>query len=268
MNFVVRNSPSPGAMLSKSNNANMLFYLEEAESLGDRQMKFQDFRKLVCEKYHTSSGNDRTVYPLMKNLGFLQYDSWVDCSRFFTKNGKTYARLLKAVSDISEKEDVGDEEKAQAIQQICAMMERVVYRGVWIMLTEKPPQEVSYRETMLHLLHYLLQFNSIDKNEFAYFLYGLQKEISSDEFTETIEKYRIGKETLEYTVDVYDKTVNGAQLRKQKKGSLTCYGYLMGVLHKAGIVYAPERNMKKFCLNEDKRFDIQNLLKKAGARNV
>ena len=145
MNFVVRNSPSPGAMLSESNHESMLCYWEEAETLGDQQMKFQEFRKLVCDKHHTSPGNDRTVYPLLKNLGFLQYDAWMNANHFFTPNGRAYVKLLKGVRDIEQKEDAGEYERTKALEKLQAMMEKLVYRGVWIMLTEKPPKEVSYR---------------------------------------------------------------------------------------------------------------------------
>ena len=268
MNFVVRNSPSPGAMLSDSNHESILWYLEEAENLGNRRMKFQEFRKVVCDKHHTSQGNDRTVYPLLKNLGFLQYDAWMDTSHFFTSNGKAYVKLLKSIRDIEQKEDIEEDERKKVLEKLHAMMEKIVYRGVWIMLTEKPPKEVSYRGTVLHLLSYLLQFDSIDKMEFAYFLYGLQNEISLGELADTIHRYRIGQEMLEYTVDVYDKTVDGTQLRKRKKGSLTCYSYLMNLLQKAGIVYAPEENTKKFCLEEEKRKELQDMLEKAGVQHV
>ena len=268
MNFVVRNSPSPGAMLSESNHESMLCYWEEAETLGDQQMKFQEFRKLVCDKHHTSPGNDRTVYPLLKNLGFLQYDAWMNANHFFTPNGRAYVKLLKGVRDIEQKEDAGEYERTKALEKLQAMMEKLVYRGVWIMLTEKPPKEVSYRGTILHLLRYLLQFDSIDKMEFAYFLYGLQNGVSREEFADAIHRDRIGEEALEYTVDVYDKTADGIQLRKRKKGSLTCYGYLLSLLEKAGIVYAPDGNTKKFCLEEGKRRDIQDMLEKAGVQHV
>lgn len=277
IDIIVKNAHSPGAKLSDSNNQSILFYYEEVMSSPEKRIAFIEFKKHIAQKYNTSEGNDRTIYPFLRELGFVQYDDDIVYGSFFTTLGMMYVKLIQAAMRIHNCSYIPSKQKDILLEHLTKMISYVVYRGVWVMLAER--NTANYRSTLLSMIRYLLRYDTIDKNEFAYMLScESNPEISQDSIKDNILKYRNGQLQIHFMTDVKEKR-GGFSERTQKKGSFSCYSYLINLLNQSGIVYKKEKtseaaigicSISRYYLSNSNimKKSLYELLDKAGIKYV
>ena len=256
VNIIVHNPPSSGANLSENTEKSILCYAAFVEANINSIKPFSEFRKEVSAQTGTNIKNDRTIYPMFKYLGLISYDKLeeLNYSHFFTPTGIAYVKFLRLKWQMQNayNNNPNDKNLYISIKKVERLINEVIFHGLQHLFQSYDNNTVSYRGWLIILIKFLLKFNSINKDEFAYLVYFCeQKKQDVHELEEVIKEYRRGKIKFSIIVDAYDKT-KGATVRKRAKiTNLTAFGYQMSLLAGAGIV--SEKEDRRFYLNEDSR---------------
>ena len=239
MKIKIQNCSSPGASFTKNTNQVILSIYEWLEENPNLEISFKDFRMKIEHDKHVNDNNNRNIYPLLKNYGFINYSKGltINTDGFFTKTGLAYVKTLQMI-DLIEKSDNPKNIKLDALQKASVIISDILYDGLYNLLSK----DVSYKEVLLDFSRFLINFGKINKIEFALMLYA-KNTYNSDMFVEIkpiIEQYR--KNTLNIDVDVTVR--NDLEIREKTNSSkrdeglgfLSSYNYFTGLFYQASLI--------------------------------
>lgn len=261
MDFVVKNAPSPGASMTLHTDNSILAYYELCQDFSDKYATFAELRADIAAIKHTNPKNDRTIFPLLKNLGFVSYEKQVPLSYkdFFTNDGLQYIRVLQLEKTLPLATAFTEAQKVAALKKAKLLKEELLFKGLMSALLNHA-SDMTYRDGLLTIIAFLLRYNSYDKPEFAYAIYCMDNNIAISEADQIVHAYRNQKIDLTFKVDAYVKK-HGADVRtiSDDTSKFTCYTYLSGLLIATAIVRKDAQ--KHNVLNEERRADLEYLLR-------
>ncbi len=254
MDIIVRNTPSPGSSFTQNTKNSIISYYEYCQEHIHESGAFRDYRNYVCTEKNTNAKNDRTIFPLLKNLGFMIYNPHdiIKYSKLFTPKGIALVKTFIMEQKLEEKKDsLPSDNYYESKKHINNAIEELIFDGIWNAIKEHP--EMTYRDVLILSIQFLLKYNSFDKVEFCYMLYCSQNNITNyAESEQIIQQYRAGHLEINVKSDTYDKKTGDASQRKISGiDSITCYTYIANLLSNAGIV--DKKNKKRFELRSSNK---------------
>lgn len=241
MKLVVKNCSSPGASFTDNTNYVILSCYEWVLAYPDEVKPFVNFRKEVAKAKKFNDNNARNIFPLLKNCGFVNYEkgSSIQYKYFFTNVGLAYCKALEAIKKISNDETYSKYQKQEAINKLQSVNEKIIYSGM-IKLLKIP--DSNYREAFLTFIKCFLEFEKMNKYEFAYMLHEMEGQ-SPDVITsmrDNILAYRNGELDFEVEVDVRNdndiKAKSNQDRRQEGIGFLTAFSFFTALLTQAGLI--------------------------------
>lgn len=210
-----------------------------------------------------NDNNSRNIYPLLKNGGLIRYENRgsLATKNFFTRTGQAYVTAMDVKRILSESEQYTDEQKRTALQKLDAIASEIIRTALLNILKNK---ELNYVDPFREFMTFILDYNKINKTEFAYYLYERK---FSDATTalknaeRNVNAYRAGNLKFDIKVNVRndiklrEKTKNDK--RKEGLSFLTSYTYFSGLLLQADIVTKEDGYL---ILKEECRAELIRLL--------
>lgn len=257
----IENTSSPGASFTPNTNYVLLKTYEWICEHSGIELPFKQFRMRLQSEKGINDNNNRNIYPLLKNGGLASYEKGgkIKVDRFYTNTGLAYVKTLQAMT-ILEESEYEKEQKDAAAKKFESILEEIV-SGVLKNIMHQP--DVNYVEPFQDLIHFLLRFEKISKEEFAYLLFEKQEHgmgKSLDSISEAIQAYRCGDMKIDVHVNVRNdkkiREVTNMDKRKEGLAFLTSYGYFISLLQQAGLV---KKDDKYYVVNEAKRTILEEL---------
>lgn len=237
MQININNCSSPGASFTDNTNKVILSCYEWVTEHHGEIKPFIDFRREVSRAKGFNDNNARNIYPLLQNVGFVSYERGanLEYDRFFTSSGEAYAKTI-ATEYLILNSEYGEYEKNQSIKKLHQVRRLLIYQGLVRLLSK----ESNYKNEMQKFLKFILEFNKINKTEFAYLLYALSKSFTLNEIKVAIDSYRNGEEPINVVVsvrnDIEVREKTGNNERKEGLSFLTSYSYFCGLFEQAGLI--------------------------------
>lgn len=88
-------------------------------------LSFREFRSLIEKDKKVNDNNNRNIYPLLKNCGFINYEKGENLvtEHFFTNKGLAYVKALETV-ELLKTSDYSNDKKEQSFVQIHEILEQ------------------------------------------------------------------------------------------------------------------------------------------------
>lgn len=261
MKIKIENCSSPGASFTSNTNQVILFIYDWLIENKNQVISFKEFRKRIEIDKKVNDNNNRNIYPMLKNFGFIDYSkgSTINTNKFFTNTGLAYVKTLQMI-DLIEKDVCVENKKSKAIDKACEVKSDIIYDGLKILLSN---EDVSYRNVLLDFVKFLIVFKKINRVEFAYLLYA-RSSFEGDileNMSSIINQYRNREIDIEVDVSVRNdldlREHTHATKRNEGLGFLTSYNYFTGLLNQAGLI-AKEKDY--FIILETKTEKLKKLL--------
>ena len=263
MKIVIRNTSSPGASFTDNTNEVLLKTYEWILAHQNLEISFRDFRSRLEQEMNINDNNNRNIYPLLKNAGMAEYEKGgtINVSSFFTNTGVGYVETLKLIKMINSG-NYNDEQKSFAIKKSEEILQEIVYKGL---LNIIGVNDTNYVQPLKDLICFLINYEKISKEEYAYFLYERSNNDSTSatlsNIKNNIEKYRKSEIIFEVEVEVRNDTEireeTNADNRKEGLSYLTSFTYFTGLLQQAGMTY---KDGKYFVLSPNKKAYAKKLI--------
>lgn len=256
MEITIENCPSPGAQFSENTNKVLKLIYHWILDNDFPELEFIEFRRKLAG-IGINDNNARNIYPLMKNSGFIDYSSRgiLDTSKFFTPKGNAYILILETLLLIEESGNQNDKSKS-AIILFRKILEELIYDGVEKIINNN---KINYKEGLRWFLMFLLEYEKINKNEFAYMVYQMKHD-SSDWVVASksiIERYRDGLIDINVNVEVHNdnniKEKTGVETRLEGIGFFTAYNYYYPLVIHSGIA---DKNGEYCYLKDRKKLEL------------
>ncbi|WP_308511490.1 hypothetical protein [uncultured Veillonella sp.] len=253
MEITIENCSSPGAQFSENTNNVLKLIYHWILDNDFPELEFIEFRRKLAG-IGINDNNARNIYPLMKNSGFIEYSSRgiLDTSKFFTSKGKAYILILETLLLI-ESENQNDKSES-AILLLRKILEELIYDGV-----EQIINNAKYKEGLRWFLMFLLEYEKINKNEFAYMVYQM-KHTPGEWIVVSkpiIEQYREGLIDINVKVEVHNdnkiKEKTGYETRLEGIEFFTAYNYYYPLVIHSGIAY---KDGAYCCLKDREKLEL------------
>lgn len=259
----IENTSSPGASFTDNTNDVLLKINDWIKQNEDLVLPFKEFRITLQREKGINDNNSRNIYPLLKNGGLIQYENRgsLATKNFFTKTGQAYVAALDTKQILSKSEQYTDEQKRIASQKLDAIVSEIIRGALSKILKNK---ELNYVNPFREFMAFILNYNKINKTEFAYYLY--ERKYSDVAATlKSIEQnvldYRAGNLEFDINVNVRNdinlRERTNSDKRKEGLSFLTSYTYFSSLLLQADIVTKKDGY---FVLKEERRTELIKLL--------
>ena len=190
MQITIENCSSPGAHFSDNTNEVLVKIHKWINDNNEPTLLFYEFRKRLEREKGINNNNGRNIFPLLKNCGFAEYTPGeiLDTSCFFTSKGLAYVTGLESLKLI-EQGEYTIEQKRKAAENMERVLQELIYDGVAKLLRNT---ESNYREGMKWFIMFLLEYGKVDRNEFAYMVYQMNRDENNwqEKTRPVIEGYR------------------------------------------------------------------------------
>lgn len=247
MHIEINNCSSPGAHFSDNTNEVLLKLDDWITEHNEPCLKFIEFRKKTSKDKKFNDNNARNIYPLLKNCGFITYQKGddIDTKTFFTNRGKAYIKALETKKMISES-NYSQSKKNIVNQKIDNILEDLIFEAVVKLIDNA---ELNYTESLKWFLMYLIEFDKIDKNEFAYMVFIMQNNVGTKnwktQIKEIVTSYRKGEIEINVKVRVRNddkiKIKSGQSTRVEGISYFTAFSFYSGLVQQAGIIRKENR---------------------------
>lgn len=265
MIIVINNTSSPGASFTENTNSVLLKTYDWVCKNSNLKVTYKDLRTHLEDEYGINENNNRNIFPLLKNMGFVEYEKNItfDAIDIFTNEGIGYIKTLLFIKDLEENDTLSDLQKISAIKKCRELLEEIIYNGLKGMFEKN---EAKYISPFKEFIMYMLEYKKISKEEYAYFLYERFKSNSLDEALKkiktNIDKYRNKEITFETEVEVRNDNNIKAETKQDKRKEaltyLTSYGYFTNLLEESGLI---EKDRNYYSLISNKQSKIEELIK-------
>lgn len=241
MKILVHNPSSPGASFTENTNSVLLEINEWIACNQGKVLPFIDFRHALVSDKGLNDNNNRNIFPLLRNCGFVKYgNSDLIVDNFYTNRGKAFIEVIKLLSDL-ECSEIQDEKTVSSIKKLKVIVENMIFWGLCNLMEKS---NASYKASFHDTIIYLCNYGKIDKKEFAFLMDERLKHNDILDCLESmknnIDSYRQGSIDIEVDVEVRNDTdireVSNKSQRKEGIAFLTAFGYYVGMLSQAGLI--------------------------------
>lgn len=209
-----------GSSLSPTRCDQIVQVYEMLELFGNKNLTYIDIqeeaqkRKLFGETNAKSA--IRTFFPLLKKIGFVNYDGTFFANKCFTELGTQFVLACRALNNVSEDTPSKDE----VIARLKNIKQNAQKQGLVTMYHNKEYED----HNMWVAIKLLKEFPILNWNVFLYALHFLESGMTIDEAIEEIKKNKRNIDTIQFVNEEGDKLPN------------TCYSYLRSFLEESGII--------------------------------
>ena len=256
MKIKINNCSSPGASFTANTEKVMLACYDWIQENKDEHKDFIDFRKEVSKAKNFNDNNARNIYPLLLKAGFIDYmpKTKLEYKKFFTKLGAAYIKSIQLIQSINNSEDYDKKQKLLAIKEATNIKEEIVYSGLINLIKT----DSNYKKELKEMIRFLINYEKINKFEFAYMLYTLQNEKRMD--VNKINLYRNNDITIEVEIEVRNDIDIRNEMgitRIEGIDYLTSYSYFTSILEQCGLII---KNKDYFEININNKGKLTKLL--------
>lgn len=227
-----------GSSLSSTRCDQIVQVYEMLELFGSKSLTYIDIqeeaqkRKLFGETNAKSA--IRTFFPLLKKIGFVNYDNEFDANRCFTELGTQFVLACRALHNVSEDTPNRDE----IISHLVNIKQNAQKQGLVLMYLNADYK----RHNMWIALKLLKELPVLNWNEFLYALHCIENDITIEEAIEDIKQNKKEIDEIEFVNEKDEKLPN------------ICYSYLRSFLEEAGLIQKVNSNESKLINSSDKIF--------------
>lgn len=251
----ITNPSSPGASFTKNTNEVLLKTYRYIKDNINLILSFNELRKVLANELGINDNNNRNIYPLLKNMGFVKYDnkSKFTIKKFFVDKGLAYVKTLDLLAELSNI-DIDKVIMEKIDKEIKVLLSKIIHLGL-VELISKP--ELNYYTPFVDIIKYLTYYGKISKEEYA--LLVSQKITKSDSFrleqiNQLVTDYRGNKIDFDIRVKVRnDLDIRKSSNKKHREEGLpylTSYGYFISLLKQAGIVVDDDKGYSRLLDNQ------------------
>lgn len=229
-----------GSSLSPIRCNQIVQVYEMLEQFGSRTLTYIDIqeeaqkRKLFGETNAKSA--IRTFFPLLKKIGFVNYDDSFSASDCFTELGTQFVLACRALNNVSDKTP----HREEVLARLENIKQSAQKQGLVIMYLNKEFEN----HNMWVAIKLLKTFTVMNWNMFLYALHCLEDGLSLEGAIEKINN-NINE-------------INSIQFVNEDGGKLpnTCYSYIRSFLEEAGIIKKVNSKESELVNPSDKIFTI------------
>lgn len=255
MEIVIENCSSPGAHFSDNTNNVILKIYDWLVKNHFPTITFTKLKNRIGEENSINDNNARTIYPLLRNCGFVEYQGRtqeeIDTNNFFSTFGLAYINALKL------KKTIIDNNIKEALKSVDNIIGLMIFEALKNLLGNK---ELNYSESFRWFLMFLDCYKKINIQEFAVMVYVMTENPNNwkDKIDGLISQYRDGKLDLEIKIKVRnDKKIqesSGEKFRNESIKFFTSFNYYATLLVQAGLIVKNENNY--FSVSEKNKIEI------------
>ena len=238
MKITIENTSSPGASFTPNTNEVLLKTYQWIKEHPGVHCTYHEFRMSLQRDKGVNDNNNRNIHPLLKNCGFVYYETRgsISVDQFFTRTGLAYIKTLETLQLV----DYTPTQRREAKQKLESIQKDLVYKALTALFKE---QDLNYIEPLKEFLSFALFFGKISKPEFAYYLYAKKQGIDITNLAniqDTISSYRDG--LIEFEVDVSVRNDidlrerSRTERRKEGLSYLTSFTYFSSLMIQSGIM--------------------------------
>lgn len=242
MKITIENTSSPGASFTPNTNEVLLKTYQWIKEHPGVHCTYHEFRMSLQRDKGVNDNNNRNIHPLLKNCGFVYYETRgsISVDQFFTRTGLAYIKTLETLQLVDDNSDYTPTQRREAKQKLESIQKDLVYKALTALFKE---QDLNYIEPLKEFLSFALFFGKISKPEFAYYLYAKKQGIDITNLAniqDTISSYRDG--LIEFEVDVSVRNDidlrerSRTERRKEGLSYLTSFTYFSSLMIQSGIM--------------------------------
>ena len=174
MQIDIKNPSSPGAHFSDNTNSVLLkihAWIKEHKGL---QISFREFRTRLENDMNVNDNNNRNIFPLLKNGGLVQYEKGGDIlvDNFYTNTGLAYVKTLELLNLLKQDTKYTRDQVIAVENKFNEILQEIIY-GTLLKIVNT--SGLNYVEPLQDMIHFLLKFDKINKEEYAYLLFERQQ---------------------------------------------------------------------------------------------
>ena len=232
-----------GSSLSSIRCNQIVQVYEMRELLGNKLLTYIDIQEEAQKQQLFGETNAksaiRTFFPLLKKIGFVNYDDTFRANECFTELGILFVLACRAINNVSDKTP----HKDIVLERLVNIKQCAQKQGLVEMYLNKEYEN----HNMWVALKLLKAFTIINWNYFLYALHCLEIGFSLDDAIEEIKKVKDQIDTITFVNEEGEKLPN------------TCYSYIRSFLEEAGIIKKVGSKESALVNPSDKIFTIITL---------
>lgn len=213
------------------------------EHLGGKLLTYIDIQEEAQKQQLFGETNAksaiRTFFPLLKKIGFVNYDDEFRANECFTELGILFVLACRAISNVSEKMP----HKDIILERLVNIKQCAQKQGLVAMYLNKEYEN----HNMWVALKLLKTFSVMNWNFFLYALHCLETGLSVDEAIVEIRKVKDKIDEIKFVNEEGEKLPN------------TCYSYIRSFLEEAGVIKKVGSKESALVNPSDKIFTIITL---------
>ena len=173
MNFIITNPRSPGTKFNEYTDNIILACYKILNSKTSEHGAYKDLRIELEAAGVSKNTYLRNIFSFLKFCGFVFYERGIDINykNFFTKLGYMYIETIKTEHLIISNNEMEEMKKKNALMEVDKMKSILILEGIKNILSSS---DCTYVNVFRNIINFLLEFNSIDENEFALLLFKQQ----------------------------------------------------------------------------------------------
>ncbi len=224
-----------GSSLSSMRCSQMILVYEMLENMGTKKITYKTIqeeasrRNLFGSTYAQSA--IRTFFPLLKKIGFVNYDETFAANSCFTDLGTQFILACRALENVTDKTPHRNEIVAR-LKDIKRNAQRIGLINMY-----NNPEYKSHN--MWVALKLLKELKVMDWNEFLYAIHYLEQGKTMDDIIDDIKSNKKKIDLIEF-VGENDKALPS-----------TSYTYIRGYLEEAGLISKVSPNESKLLEDAD-----------------
>ena len=257
MQIEIFNTSSPGASFTDNTNSVLLKIFEWIKEHPGLNISFKEFRVRLENDKEVNDNNNRNIFPLLKNGRLVQYEKGGEIlvDKFYTNTGLAYVKTLELLNLIKQDHKYTKDQVIASENKLNEILQNIIYGAL---LNIVNTNDLNYVEPFQDMIQFLLKFQKISKEEYAYLLFERQR---SDIFTslnaiaDNIHKYRANEIKIETSVtvrnDIEIQQRTSSKNRQEGLSFLTSYGYFVSLLNQAGLIAKQDKYYAMFSNKRD-----------------
>lgn len=242
MQIKIFNTSSPGASFTNNTNSVLLKIFEWIQEHPGLNISFKEFRVRLENDKEINDNNNRNIFPLLKNGKLVQYEKGENIlvDEFYTSTGLAYVKTLELLNLIKQDYKYTKDQIIASENKLNEILQDIIYGALLNIVNN---EDLNYVEPFQDMIHFLLKFQRINKEEYAYLLFERQQ---LDIFTSlniianNINKYRSREIKIEASVtvrnDIEIQQKTKSKNRQEGLNFLTSYVYFVNLLNQAGLI--------------------------------
>lgn len=224
-----------GSSLSYTRCYQIVQVYDMLEQLGDTYISYVGIQQRAKDRNlfgETSADSAiRTIFPLLKKIGFVKYDEEFMASECFTKLGKAFALTCRAYNNALATATLNKD----IVTKLLELKKNIQKQGLLVMY-QNPECSNHNIWVALKLL------KELDTIHWNYFIYALYLMDEGKNINETIEKIKLKS-----------KEIKEAIFKNEKNNELanTIYSYVRAFLEECGLISSTSSKSKESTLTKD-----------------